>query len=178
MAGYWNMDFFNETLARFSKYTYDVTGGYLMVVDLQVCRAYGFSNCWHLAVLKWGLVVVISKAEQSNSFLLFLFFGIYRASLIRGVGRTLWPTLWSCARISGGLGKTTWEICLWSAVWSPSKPILNCNEHTKPSPSKAASRLSLFILPVPFVLSFGSSWLSTFLCFSLNSCHRCIVCLC
>ena len=34
-TGYWDEDNLNETLLRFTKYTYDITDGYLMVTDLQ-----------------------------------------------------------------------------------------------------------------------------------------------
>lgn len=34
-TGYWNEDELDETLLRFSEYTYNITGGYLMLTDLQ-----------------------------------------------------------------------------------------------------------------------------------------------
>jgi hypothetical protein len=44
-TGYWNADTMDETLLRFTKYTHDVTDGYIIVTDLQGVRS---RNAYHL----------------------------------------------------------------------------------------------------------------------------------
>ena len=44
-TGYWDADIIDETLLRFTKYTHDVTDGYIIVTDLQGVR---HGNTYHL----------------------------------------------------------------------------------------------------------------------------------